>query len=92
MFDHYEVKRSNNLIKNHLQYTVLGVGFALNVQPMTSCKIKGDVLEMLENRRKKVSWICEKKNEMIILTFISLLIYIGVVVIITKEWSSCFLT
>lgn len=49
MFDHYEVKRSNNLIKNHLQYTVLVAGFALNVQLMTSCKIKGDVLK---NARK----------------------------------------
>lgn len=49
MFDHYEVTRLNNLIKNHLQYTVLGTGFALNVQPMTGCKIKGYILKMLEN-------------------------------------------
>lgn len=91
LFDHYEIKRSNNLIKNHLQYTVLGAGFALNVQPMTSCKINGDVIKMLENKKKKVSSICEKKYEIIILTFISLSIYIEVIVIITEERSSGFL-
>lgn len=40
-------------VRDHLQYMVLDAGFSLNELSMVSCKIKDDVIKMLENSLKK---------------------------------------